>query len=184
MKTALPLLSLLLLIGACKTKIIDSPMNPEPLTLTSSSFAVGDSIPKKYSCLGTNNHPQLSWKGGKTGIKSYVLIMEDPDAKAVVGYTWMHWVLYNIPSSQKSITESNSKIASIGTGVHGTTSFNDTLYGGPCPPPSQTHNYHFKLYALDIAQLTVAKNATAAEVYKGMAGHAIDSVSLKGTFKK
>lgn len=154
--------------------------------ISSSSFDSGAVIPDTFTCkVNQQIFPNLSWTGSHEKTKSYVLIMDDPDAKQVVGYVWNHWLLYDIPSSTQSVGEGKDAKSPLPLGTKsGTTSFNDTTYGGPCPPPGQVHHYYFKLYALDIDKLNVANNGKVAEVREAMKGHVLDSAEYVGLFQR
>jgi Raf kinase inhibitor-like YbhB/YbcL family protein len=145
------------------------------LTLTSDAFTNGQSIPAKYSCVGKNISPALAWNDSPAGTKSFALIVDDPDAP--MG-TWVHWVLFNIPASTGSLQESaDSSAMSAGKNSSG-----NTRYDGPCPP-SGTHRYFFKLYALD-SNLSLSPGATKEQVLKAMEGHILAQGELMGTFSK
>jgi len=145
------------------------------LTLTSDAFANGQSIPAKYSCVGKNISPALSWNESPVGTKSFALIVDDPDAP--MG-TWVHWVLFNIPASTQSLQENADSSAM----TAGKNSSGNTRYDGPCPP-SGTHRYFFKLYALD-STLSLSPGATKEQVLKEMEGHILAQGELMGTFSK
>jgi Raf kinase inhibitor-like YbhB/YbcL family protein len=145
------------------------------LTLTSDAFANGQSIPAKYSCVGKNISPALAWDEPPAGTKSFALIVDDPDAP--MG-TWVHWVLFNIPAGTGSLQENTDS----GAMSAGKNSSGNTRYDGPCPP-SGTHRYFFKLYALD-ATLSLSPGATKEQVLKEMEGHILAQGELMGTFSK
>jgi Raf kinase inhibitor-like YbhB/YbcL family protein len=146
------------------------------ITLTSSAFTNGQSIPSKYSCLGREVSPPLEWSEPPAGTKSFALIMDDPDAP--IG-TWVHWVVFNIPASSRGLSEA----ATFKDGsVQGTTSFRDNKYGGPCPP-SGTHRYFIKLYALDTV-LNLGTGANKDQLLKTMQGHVLAQAELMGIFSK
>lgn len=117
--------------------------NTMALELFSTKFNQGQSIPKVYTCDGSNISPPLSWKDIPAGTKSLVLIMEDPDAPSG---TWDHWVLYNIPPTTTSLEENLTTLPA--GALQGKNSWNHTSYGGPCPPDAE-HRYFFKLYAVN-----------------------------------
>lgn len=148
------------------------------MELKSSAFQNGSSIPEVYSCRGDDISPPLQWKGEPEGTVSFALICDDPDAP--MG-TWVHWVYYNIPPSIHDLPQAftTDKEPSEG-GTQGITSFRRTGYGGPCPP-SGTHRYFFKLYALD-RMVDPGKNAGKAELVKAMKGHILAEAVLMGTF--
>jgi Raf kinase inhibitor-like YbhB/YbcL family protein len=145
------------------------------LTLTSDAFANGQSIPAKYSCVGKNISPALAWDEPPAGTKSLALIVDDPDAP--MG-TWVHWVLFNIPASTASLPE-NADSSAMSAGKN---SSGNTRYDGPCPP-SGTHRYFFKLYALD-STLSLSPGATKEQVLKAMESHILAQGELMGTFSK
>lgn len=150
------------------------------MELTSTAFSYGEPIPAKYSCKGEDVSPQLSWDEPPAGTQSLALIMDDPDAP--VG-TWVHWVLYNIPTTAHTWPEKTPKDADLVNGAHqGKNSGGQTGYNGPCPP-SGTHRYFFKLYALDTI-LDLTSTADKKAVLAAMEGHILAQAELMGTFSK
>lgn len=150
------------------------------IKVTSTAFSEGGAIPKLYTCQGKNISPPLSWTGVPAEAKSLALIMDDPDAPRG---TWVHWVLYNIPPDSKGLEENIPHGPSLANGAkHGKNSWPKLGYGGPCPP-SGTHRYYFKLYALDIV-LPQQGEATKAQILKAMEGHILAEGQLMGTYSK
>lgn len=147
-----------------------------PLSLTSQSFADQNNIPKKYTCNGQNSSPDLEWSGAPSGTKSYVLIMDDPDAP---NGTWVHWVLFNIPGNLKQLSEAAELPAGA---ISGHNSWEQKGYGGPCPP-SGTHRYFFKLYALDTI-LTINSSVRKSDVLNAMQDHILESCELVGLYSQ
>jgi Raf kinase inhibitor-like YbhB/YbcL family protein len=146
------------------------------LQLTSDAFSNGQSIPAKYSCIGKNISPALAWTEPPAGTQSFALIVDDPDAP---GRTWVHWVLFNIAANTRSLPEDFSADSSIAVGNN---SSNQASYQGPCPP-SGTHRYYFKLYALDTV-LSLLPGAAKDQLLKEMDGHILAQAELLGTFSK
>ena len=146
------------------------------LQLTSDAFANGQSIPAKYSCTGKNLSPALTWNEPPAGTGSFALIVDDPDAP--MG-TWVHWVLYNIPANTRSLAEGYAPESAVAVGKN---SSRNLAYDGPCPP-SGTHRYYFKLYALD-SVLSLSPGATKDQLLKAMDGHILAQGELMGTFSK
>ena len=179
---------ILLLVASCKTEASENENKNQPvaLSINSNAFNHGDSMPYIYTCLNPSQvFPHLSWSGGSSAIKSYCLILDDPDAIPVVGYVWNHWVIYDIPDSIHSILKGISNKANLPLGaIPGTNSFSDTTYGGPCPPTGQLHHYYFRLYGLTTASLMIGRSATVAQVRQAMAGKISDSAVLMGTFRR
>lgn len=113
----------------------------DTLKVTSNAFAAGGKIPKKYTCDDANISPPLQIENIPPGAKSLALIVDDPDAP---GGTWSHWLVWNIDPHASEIRENSVPR----NGMQGTTDFGSAKYGGPCPP-SGSHRYYFKVYALD-----------------------------------
>ena len=142
------------------------------LEIKSSAFKNGESIPVKYTGKGEDISPPLVWSDVPEGTKGFALISDDPDAP--MG-TWVHWVVYDIAVISK--IEENSI-----PGRQGNNDFGRKDYGGPCPP-SGTHRYFFKLYALD-TQLNLAEGISKEDLEKAMQGHILDKTELIGLYKK
>ena len=142
------------------------------MTITSPAFLPNAYIPKEYTCQGRNVNPELNISGIPDGAKSLVLIMDDPDAP---GGTWVHWVVYNMPVIFK---------IEKGTvpGQQGYNDFGRVAWGGPCPP-SGTHKYFFKAYALDTT-LSFVQAPRKADVLKAMEGHILSQAELIGLYHK
>jgi Raf kinase inhibitor-like YbhB/YbcL family protein len=150
------------------------------MELKSSAFQQGASIPTKYTCDGEDISPPLNWSEPPAGTKSFALVSDDPDAP--VG-TWVHWVTWNIPANARALDENQPKAASLPNGAkQGTTDFRRVGYGGPCPP-SGTHRYFFKLYALDTT-LTLPSSATKRDLEKAMQGHVLGQAELMAKYRR
>lgn len=148
--------------------------------LTSSAFSEGRPIPATYTCEGKDVSPPLSWTPPPAGTKSLTLLVDDPDAP---GKTWVHWVLYNIPAAVRQLSQAFPRDRELADGTRqGMTDFGQPGYGGPCPP-SGTHRYYFKLYALD-TMLSLPPGATKAVVEGAMKGHVLAQTQLIGTYRR
>lgn len=150
------------------------------MKLESTAFSNNGLIPKQYTCDGEDISPPLSWGEPPAETKSFVLICDDPDAPFG---TFVHWVLYNLPPETRQLSENRPRNAEFSNGaVHGKTDFGKLGYGGPCPP-SGTHRYFFKLYALD-RQLNLGSGATKKQVEAAMKGHVLASAELMGRYTR
>ena len=138
-------------------------------------FENNSSIPSKYTCDGENINPPLKFKEVPEGTKSLVLIVDDPDAP---GGTWVHWTVWNISPETGEVGE-----ASVPEGaIEGVPDFDKPGYGGPCPP-SGTHRYFFKLFALDTI-LDIDSSSKVSALEKAMEGHILDQAQLIGLYKR
>ncbi len=142
------------------------------MELTSPEFKHNESIPAKFTCEGEDINPALVINGVPEGAKSLALIMDDPDAP--MG-TWVHWVVFDIPVISK--IDENSV-----PGKQGITNSGRRDYHGPCPP-SGTHRYFFKIYALD-TKLNLAEGISKGQLEKAMQGHILESGELIGLYKR
>jgi hypothetical protein len=150
------------------------------MEIKSSSFRQGDMIPAQYTCDGQNISPPLIWDGAPPETKSFALICDDPDAP--IG-TWVHWVIFDIPAGVNSLPESvPGKEEVPGLGKNGKNSSHSYGYDGPCPP-SGTHRYYFKLYALD-ALLNLNAGLSKEDLLKAMKGHVLAEAQLMGRYKR
>ena len=150
------------------------------MELKSKAFEPGGMIPAKYTCDGEDISPPLQWSDPPAGTKSLALISDDPDAP--VG-TWVHWVVWNIPPSARSLDEKLPKKESLPDGTRqGTTDFRRIGYGGPCPP-SGTHRYFLKLYALDTT-LNLPGSTTKKDLEREMQGHILGQAELVGKYRR
>lgn len=154
------------------------------LVIASTAFASNGSIPKQYTCEGTDISPPLSFRGFPAGTKSLALIVDDPDAPdpKAPKLTWVHWLLYNIPVESAGLTE-DEKENGVPAGVlSGLNDWKRPGYGGPCPPIGR-HRYFHKLYALDTV-LPDLKLPTKKQLLDAMKGHVLAEAEVIGTYEK
>lgn len=150
------------------------------MIVSSPAFDNGGMIPGRYACDGSDISPPLAWRLVPPSTRSFALICDDPDAP--MG-TWVHWVLYNLPAALRELPEKVPSREKLANGaIQGINDFRRIGYGGPCPP-SGTHRYYFKLYALD-TRLELAPGATRAQLEQAMAGHILAEGRLMGRYRK
>jgi len=143
------------------------------MKITSSVFSEGGTIPDKYAKAGQNVNPPLRIEGTPADAKSLLLIMDDPDAP--VGL-FTHWLVWNIDPKTPEITENSVPKGA----VQGTNDYPGSGYDGP-QPPSGTHRYYFKVFALD-QTLDLKPGAKRKEVDAAMRGHVIAQGELMGRY--
>ena len=141
------------------------------MKISSTAFAAGETIPKKFTCDGPDTSPALSWTEPPAKTQSFALIMDDPDAPSGI---WDHWLLWNLTGS--ALAEGSSD------GVSGTNSWGRAGYGGPCPP-SGTHRYVFRLLALD-APLTLPVGTRKDALLAACKGHVLAEARLVGRYAR
>ncbi|MFH2066996.1 MAG: YbhB/YbcL family Raf kinase inhibitor-like protein [Pseudomonadota bacterium] len=157
------------------------------LDVKSTAFRAGEMIPSEYTADGDNISPDLFWTGAQSGVKSHVILMEDPDIPIprFLIPSWVHWVVYNIAPETTSIPKAylNNGTPENSSALLGMTSYRKLQYGGPCPPFG-THRYFFKVYALDQKLDLPPRKATRKNILKAMDGHILAYGELMGTYKR
>jgi len=148
--------------------------------LRSAAFENGRPIPARYTADGENLSPPLEWSDTPLGTKSFVIIVEDPDAPSGL---FRHWGLYNILSDRRQLPEGvghGAKTEDLGWGVN---DFGEPRYRGPAPPRGHgLHHYHFKIAALDVETLSQAPKAKVADIWRQAQEHAIATAELVGVY--
>jgi Raf kinase inhibitor-like YbhB/YbcL family protein len=144
------------------------------MKITSSAFQQGGNITSKFTCDGANTSPPLQIADVPSGAKSLVLIVDDPDAPSGL---FTHWAVWNISPQTNTIAEGSTP-----KGVQGTNDFGKSGYGGPCPP-SGTHRYYFKIFALD-RELDLPSGAKRSQVDAAMKGHLVAQGELMGRYSR
>jgi len=145
------------------------------LAVTSTAFAPGGAIPKDHTCDGKDLAPPLEWSGVPAGTKSLALIVDDPDAP--VGL-FTHWLVWNIDPKTTEMAENSVPAGA----VQGTNDYPGRGYDGP-QPPSGTHRYYFKIFALD-KKLDLPSGAKRKELDRAMSGHVIAQGECMGRYSK
>lgn len=155
--------------------------NAMALELKCSAFSDGGNLPSKYTCDGNGDYsPPLSWTGAPAGTKSFALISDDPDAPAG---TWVHWLMWNIPATTSTLKENFDKSPTLPDGTRqGINDGRRSGYGAPCPP-SGTHRYYFKLYALDTT-LDLPPTTTKTSLQSAMQGHILEQSQIMGKYSR
>jgi hypothetical protein len=142
------------------------------LTISSPAFKNEESIPSKYTCDGENVSPPLQIEGIPQDAQCLVLIMDDPDAPRG---TFDHWLVWNM-EPVTAIAEGSVP------GIEGTNGFGNTGYGGPCPP-SGTHRYFIKVYALS-SNLDLPAGANKKSLEQAIQPHILAEGSLMGKYSR
>ena len=142
------------------------------MKLSSLDFEHEGHIPEKFTCDGEDISPSLIIEDVPEGTKRLALIVEDPDAPAGI---WIHWVVFNIHITD--VIEEDEI-----PGIQGINDFRKLDYGGPCPP-SGTHRYFFKLYALD-TKLDLEEGCRKKDLLKAMEGHILAETELIGLYQR
>lgn len=142
------------------------------LSVSSKVFHDNGSIPRRYTCEGENINPPLDIAAIPKEAKSLVLIVEDRDAPSG---NWLHWLVWNIPITHHIHQDEVP-------GDQGLNDFGQNMYGGPCPP-SGTHRYFFKMYALDTL-LDLPEGSKRSDLEGAMRDHVIAFGELTGIYKR
>jgi Raf kinase inhibitor-like YbhB/YbcL family protein len=147
--------------------------------ILSGAFPEGTAIPKLHTCEGADLSPALEWSGEPPHTKSFVLIMDDPDAPAG---TWNHWLLWNIP---RTVHELPPGFKPGQVGESGTNDFGKLGYGGPCPPKGHgPHRYYFRLLAIDTETLGLRAGAKRIDLDYALDNHVLDQALYMGRYER
>jgi len=171
-----------LVLAGCaggKKEVEDPTTQGAKLSVSSSAFNEGESIPRKYTGEGDDVSPPLKWGSLPAKTESVALLVEDPDAPKG---TFTHWVLFNLPASTRDLPETASGGKLPKGAVQGTNDFGKTGYGGPKPPKGKAHRYYFKVFALD-KKLDLDAKARRADLDSAMRGHVLAEGALMGTYQ-
>jgi Raf kinase inhibitor-like YbhB/YbcL family protein len=151
------------------------------LTVSSTAFKEGATIPTRYTCAGDDIAPALTWNGAPENTKAFALVFDDPDAG---NPAFTHWLLANIPADEQSLAGNAPHDGTLSNGaVQGKNDFSKVGYGGPCPPPGDAHHYHFAFYALD-ATLSLEPGFSKQRLASAMQGHTLAWGELVGLFAR
>jgi Raf kinase inhibitor-like YbhB/YbcL family protein len=189
-RTAFRFSIIALLLSSCgRSPSTESILPEDPkmntIRLQSPAFPGGGTIPKLHTCDGKDVSPPLAWSGVPENARSLALICEDPDAPRG---TWTHWVIFDIPASVKELGEGvpaqeRVKVTAGGeTALQGKNDFDKVGYGGPCPP-SGTHRYFFRIYALD-TELSLGPGTTRQDLLRSIQGHVLAEGDLMGRYSR
>lgn len=149
------------------------------IAVTTTAFPPNGAIPANYTCDGADVSPDLSWSGAPSGVQSFALIAQDPDAPAG---TWTHWLIWNIPAQSTGLPKRVPQDETLGDGARqGRNDFRRIGYNGPCPPRGKAHRYFFRLYALN-AKLDLRAGANRNELEEAMKGHVLAQGELMARY--
>jgi hypothetical protein len=149
-------------------------------SLHSPAFKNGGAIPDKYARDGENRSPPLRWTDPPVEAKSFMLVVEDPDAPSGLFH---HWAVHDLDPKQTELHEGAGN-GETGTARQGVNDFGDVGYDGPQPPPGDgVHHYHFRLAALDVAHLDLPDGADAASIAEKASAHVVGETEIVGTYQ-
>jgi Raf kinase inhibitor-like YbhB/YbcL family protein len=178
--TASALTLLLATLTGCSSSAKNLAEGKPRLELTSTSIQ-SDTIPKQCTCDGAESSPQLTWSAPPAGTQSFALIAYDKDSP--LGYSFTHWLLYDLPADKRELPEALPKQLQLPDGLlQGPNDFEKPGYAGPCPPGHSAHRYVFTLYALDV-KLNLPPGVTRKQLEKAIEGHGLASGELIGKYQ-
>ena len=149
--------------------------------ISSTGFANGSDIPRRFTCDGADVSPELSWIEPPPGTQSFAVIAEDPDAPSG---TWTHWVLFDLPATANSLAEGITRVDELPGGERqGRNDFRRIGYNGPCPPPGQPHRYFFRIFALQ-GKLDLKPGASRQEVDQAMRSLVLGQAEWMGKYAR
>jgi Raf kinase inhibitor-like YbhB/YbcL family protein len=144
------------------------------ITVTSTAFAEGATIPARYTCDGADVSPPLAFAGVPSGARDLALLVEDPDAP---GGTFVHWVAWGIDPARAALAEGEPPPGA------GTNGFGKRGYGGPCPPRGRAHRYVFTVFALS-RPAGLRPGASAEDLRSAVSGAVLAQGTLTGRYAR
>lgn len=150
---------------------------PKSIGIRSVAFQHGKQVPREFTGFGDDLSPPLEWTGVPNGAQSIALLVDDPDAPAG---TFTHWAVWNLPPRLEGL-EAGARVVPLG-GIEGRNDFGTSGYRGP-KPPSGTHRYFFRIFALD-RSLDAPPNAPVEVLWRHLSGHTLAWGEIIGTFTK
>jgi Raf kinase inhibitor-like YbhB/YbcL family protein len=152
------------------------------LHVNSKTISPGGEFPKRETCDGEDTSPPLAWSTPPApAIRSFVLLLDDPDAP---GGTFTHWLLWDIPGGAREVPQALPASPRISGGAtQGRNDFAKIGYSGPCPPPGKSHRYFFRLYALDVV-LGLKPGASRLQLERAMQDHVVARDELMGRYRR
>ncbi len=145
----------------------------------SAAWDAGGSIPTAHTADGPDRSPRIEIAGVPAGVRSFALVLDDPDAP---GGTWVHWVIYDLPASTRELADGLPRVETLPDGSRqGRNSWDEIGYQGPSPPPGKPHRYILHLYALS-APIDAAPGLTADAVRSAIRSRVIATATYLGTY--
>ncbi|HEV8649785.1 MAG TPA: YbhB/YbcL family Raf kinase inhibitor-like protein [Actinomycetes bacterium] len=149
---------------------------PDTIGVTSSAFAEGAPIPRRFTCAGQDTAPPLAWSGVPRDATQLALVVDDPDAP---GGTYVHWVLFRLDPGLSGLDQGRLPPGA----RQARNSAGEAGYTGPCPPGGPAHHYRFTLYALS-QQLDLSDGARLDAALEAIGQAAIAQGRLTGVFAR
>ena len=150
------------------------------MRLKSDAFADGETLPKRFTCDGSNISPPLRWAGAPPDAKSFAIICCDPDAPAGTRY---HWAIFDLPAAARELKQ--GRVGTAAAAQEAINDFGDRGYGGPCPPHGHgNHRYLFTIYALNVPKLDVPAAANCRAIERAAKSHAVAIAELTGLYQR
>ena len=146
------------------------------LSVRSPAFDAGGTIPREFGKNQSNVNPPLEIDGVPDDAGSLALVVDDPDAVAVAGEIFVHWLVWNVPPDLTTIPEDWN----VSAAVEGENDFGDVGYGGPAPP-DEPHTYRFKCFAVD-GTLDLAAGGTVEDLGPALSGRILARAQVTGTY--
>jgi len=168
-------------IASCKRdpEPLPTPSTPSAdaggMTVTTPAWFPGGKLPKTFTCDGEDRNPEVKWARAPKEAKSFLLIVDDPDAPSG---TFTHWVIFDMPVPANHVPEGEAE----GIGTVAKNDFGNAKWNGPCPPKAKEHRYFFRVFALDVEKLGLPDGCSRADVEKKIDGHVLARAETMGTY--
>ena len=150
---------------------------PGKLEVSSPKIPAGGGVPDAYTSYGQGVSPPLKWSAAPRNTKSFVLVIEDPDAPLPEPFP--HWLVWNIAPPATGLAQGSAPAGA----QQGVLLTGKVGYMGFKPPPGAAHHYHFEVFALD-RKLDLKSGADRSALLAAMKGSVLASGELVALYRK
>jgi hypothetical protein len=140
-------------------------------------------IPNRHTCEGEGISPALRWENPPAAVKSFAIIVDDPDADQ---RNFVHWILFNIPPEIQSVPENvqgDAVVASLGGAMQGRSGDGKVGWTPICPNPGRAHRIVFRIYAVD-QMLDIPAGASRGDVEGALKGHYLGQAAIVSSYAR
>jgi len=156
-----------------------------PLEIASPMLKPDAPMPRDFTADGRDVSPPITWTEAPDGTKSFAVVCVDTDAGHPPPF--VHWILYNIPSTAGGVpehlpAESSAMPKALAGAIQGPNNFGRPGYRGPAPPRGNAHHYRVSVYALDLSALPPGLSRSA--LLERIDGHVLAEGVIVVTYQR
>lgn len=156
-------------------------MSVDVLIFECSGMKNGEKFPVANTGRGQDISPEFIIKNLSSCAKTLAITLEDIKHPLFKDFT--HWLIWNIPASEKieAAILGGKAVPGLGNARQGI-GYGWYKYAGPKPPKGKQHLYRFTMYALD-SEIDLKGFPTKSCFIKKAKGHIIQQGSIVGKYE-